>query len=69
MLHSFIIKRLVSSERVQNNCDSPLGIYNICECLVVLRPGAVLTFLRLSCLCFIGNSGTSLLLFFEGYIY
>ena len=25
---------LVSSVRVHNNCELPVGIYNICECLV-----------------------------------
>ena len=44
-----IIKLLVSSERVRNNCDLPVGIYNICECLAKIRlrcsgPGVVLTF-------------------------
>ena len=29
-----IIKKLVSSERVHNNCELPVGIYNNCECLV-----------------------------------
>ena len=27
-------KSLVSSVRVHNNCELPVGIYNICECLV-----------------------------------
>ena len=25
---------LVLSERVHNDCELPVGIYNICECLV-----------------------------------
>ena len=25
---------LVSSVRVHNNCELPVGIYNICECLI-----------------------------------
>ena len=29
-----IKKSLVSSVRVHNNCELPVGIYNICECLV-----------------------------------
>ena len=36
-----------SSERVHNNCELPVGIYNVCECLVWIStgvgPGAVLT--------------------------
>ena len=40
--------QLVSSERVPNNCELPVRIYNICECLVLIRhkcwgPGLVLT--------------------------